>query len=109
MPSEQSNTDIGWAVVELMGHRRLGGYVREQTIAGAAFLRLDMFDGEGEDPAMTQLYSAAAVYCITPVSEEMARAVKVRPQPVARWELPPAEPEPFNPEDEPGLEPAWED
>lgn len=25
---------IGWAILELMGHRRLGGYVSEATLAG---------------------------------------------------------------------------
>ena len=37
----------GWAILELMGHRRLAGYLREQTVSGASFLRLDV-PGEGE-------------------------------------------------------------
>src|SRR5262245_4954119 len=32
----------GWAVLELMGHRRLGGYLREVSIAGAGMLRIDI-------------------------------------------------------------------
>jgi len=32
----------GWAVLELMGHRKLGGFVQEATIAGGAFLRIDV-------------------------------------------------------------------
>jgi hypothetical protein len=78
--------DIGWAIVELMGHRRLGGYVREQVVAGAAFLRIDV----PQNPPATQLYSAGAVYCITPTTETMARAAAGRGQvePVSRWELP---------------------
>lgn len=32
----------GWAILELMGHRRLGGYVSEATVAGAGFLRIDV-------------------------------------------------------------------
>lgn len=39
--------EIGWAILELMGHRRLGGYLREETIAGAAFLRIDVPRGCG--------------------------------------------------------------
>lgn len=31
-----------WAVLELMGHRRLAGFVREVTIAGAGLLRIDV-------------------------------------------------------------------
>lgn len=31
-----------WAILELMGHRRLAGYVREITLAGAGMLRIDV-------------------------------------------------------------------
>lgn len=31
----------GWAIVELMGHRRLAGFVREVSMFGASMLRLD--------------------------------------------------------------------
>lgn len=87
---QYSDDDIGWAIVELMGHRRLGGYVSEQEIAGSAFLRIDV---PGVVDA-TQFYSAGAVYCITPTTEEMARAASGRVEPVHRWELPaPEDPE----------------
>jgi hypothetical protein len=80
----------GWAILELMGHRRLAGYVQAQEIAGAGMLRIDV---PGEDgPIATQFYSPAAVYCITPTTEAIARSVakKSQPAPVQRWELPPA-------------------
>lgn len=91
--SDQTQTeDIGWAIVELMGHRRLGGYVSEQEIAGAAFLRIDVPGEPSEEPQAqpdaTQFYSAGAVYCITPTTEEMARVASGRVEPVHRWELP---------------------
>lgn len=81
-----------WAIVELMGHRRLAGHVSEQEIAGQAFLRLDV----PADPPVTQFYSASAVYCITPTTEEIARAVGARtaPAPVHRFELEAARAEP---------------
>lgn len=82
--AEETREEIGWAIVELMGHRRLGGYVSEQEIAGAAFLRIDV---PGDQDA-TQFYSAGAVYCITPTTEDMARAASGRVEPVHRWELP---------------------
>lgn len=74
----------GWVILELMGHRRLAGYLCEQEVAGAKFLRLDIPD------QATQLYSPSAVYCITPTSEETARQVATlsKPAPVQRWELP---------------------
>jgi hypothetical protein len=80
----------GWAILELMGHRRLAGYVQAQEIAGAGMLRIDVPGDDG--PIATQFYAPAAVYCITPTTEAMARAVakKNQPAPVQRWELPPA-------------------
>ena len=80
-----------WSVVELLGHRRLGAYVTEQEIAGKGFLRLDI-PGDGDAFIATQLVNPTSVYALTPVSEAMARAVARhnQPQPVQRWELPPA-------------------
>jgi len=79
----------GWVILELMGHRRLGGYLREQEIGGVSFLRLDIPEMDGI-PAATQFYGAGSVYCITPTTEEVARlCAKVnRPEPVHAWELP---------------------
>lgn len=87
----------GWAIVELMGHRRLAGFVTEQEIAGQAFLRLDIAGRavEGDDPATplqrgtTQFYSPQAVYCITPTTQDIAVAIGRRshPAPVQRYEL----------------------
>jgi len=83
-----------WAIVELMGHRRLAGFLTEQQIAGAGFLRLDVHGAEAE--VLTQFYAPAAVYAITPTTEEIARKLgdKARPQPVTRYELEPRRPEP---------------
>jgi hypothetical protein len=96
----------GWAILELMGHRKMAGYVSEVTFAGKGMIRIDVpgkrptlteriESGEGglpggDEPCATQLYSPDALYCLTPTSEEMARAVaaSAQPMPVARWELP---------------------
>jgi hypothetical protein len=92
-----------WCVLELMGHRRLAGYVTEQEIAGAAFLRIDVPGAEGQ-PDATQFYRPGVVYAITPTTEEIARAVARgnRPAPVHRWELPASSGEP---EDDDGWRP----
>lgn len=97
---EDTPQDLGWCIVELMGHRRLGGYVREVEIAGAPMLRVDVPDmattvdvaDGGFAIAATQFYSASALYCLTPVTEDMARVVarNAQPEPVHRWELPAA-------------------
>ncbi len=76
----------GWAVLELLGHRRLIGYLSEQQVAGHAFIRIDVLT----DPPATQFVSCGSVYAITPTTEDMARrAAKLsRVAPVERWELP---------------------
>lgn len=77
-----------WCFLELMGHRKLAGKVSEATVFGGALIRIDI---PGKDGAVaTQFYSPAAVYCITPTTEAMARAFATnnQPQPVTRWELP---------------------
>lgn len=99
---DQPAATLGWCILELMGHRRLGGNVSEATIAGAAMLRVDvpLFGVSADskpvaDAFATQYYSGAAIYCITPTTEAVARAVARgnQPEPVQRWELP-ALPEP---------------
>lgn len=123
--------DGAWAILELLGHRRLAGRVSEVTLAGTTMLRLDVpsvcegptarwcplhgdctcthgDDGgraiddpacplhaeasrHGEEFSATQFYGGGSVYCLTPTTEMMARAVAVRsrPEPVARYELDP--------------------
>ena len=83
----ERNPFADWAILELMGHRRLAGYVTEQEIAGAGFLRIDVPGTDG--PTASQFYSPSAVYCMTPTTEAMARAVArtCQPEPVQRWEL----------------------
>lgn len=77
----------GWAVLELMGHRRLGGYVTEEEHFGVPLLRIDI-PGPG-DSTITQFYSASALYALTPSTEEAAKAVAAynQPRPIARFEL----------------------
>ena len=79
----------GWVVLELMGHRRMGGYVSEATLAGGAFLRIDVPEDDA-GKQFTQFYPPASVYCMTPCSEEAARGVarSNRPEPVHSYELP---------------------
>jgi hypothetical protein len=85
--TEQKPAFEGWVILELMGHRRLAGYLSEQTIGGASFLRIDVPGDEGN--VATQLYSGSAVYCITPTTEAIARKVakSSEPAPVTKWEL----------------------
>lgn len=88
--SEKNETFEGFAILELMGHRRLAGYVTEREIAGVGMLRIDIPVTYEQGP-VTQFYSPQAVYCITPTTEEIVQAVAERsaPSPVSRYELKP--------------------
>lgn len=76
-----------WAILELMGHRRLAGLVTEATIGGGAFIRIDVPGKDGT--TVTQFYSPSSVYALTPVAEGVARAVAAnsQPEPVTRWDM----------------------
>jgi hypothetical protein len=79
----------GFAILELMGHRRLAGRLVEATIAGASFVRIDIPGPDGEIVA-TQFHAPHAIYAITPTTDAIARSVAARnqPTPAHRWELP---------------------
>lgn len=80
-----------WCILELMEHRRLAGKVTEAAILGGALLRIDVPGSvDGPRPPVTQFYGPAAIYCLTPTTEEIARAVaeQSEPAPVSRWEFP---------------------
>lgn len=91
MSNDTAETFDQWAIVEMLGHRRVAGRVREVQLAGAGFLRLDIpaTEGHGEQ---TQYIAPGSVYALHPVAEDVARAVagRFRPEPVHRWELPAA-------------------
>jgi len=77
-----------WCILELFGHVRLAGLVSEQTIAGAAFIRIDVPETENT-PAFTRIFGASAIYAINPVTEEFARSVvaQMAPTPVTMWDI----------------------
>lgn len=83
---ENDGKFASWAIVEIMGHRRLTGFLTEQEIGGRPMLRIDVL---GANP-VTQIYSPEALFCITPVTEETARRAAGLNQvaPVRLWELP---------------------
>ncbi len=80
-----------WAILEIMGHNRFAGFVSEQTIGGASFVRIDVPEVElkGQTrPAFTKIFGAASIYAISPVSEETARQVAtgLGQQPMSIWD-----------------------
>lgn len=90
---EQSAGFSGWAVIEIMGHKRFAGFVSEQLIAGSALVRVDVpetkhrrhtYGAPGDvaareitKPAYSKLIGVASIYCITPCDEAIARRAAV--------------------------------
>ena len=99
-PATSTSTFAEWCLVELFGHQKIVGKVSEATIAGGAFLRVDVPAFNGLQ-AFTRYYSPGAIYSINPVSEEVARGLmeQYRNVPVHRFELPQLE-EKFNDNEE---------
>ena len=89
-PNEPKNQVFDeWAKVELFGHQVIVGRVTEATLAGGAFLRVDVPEVNG-NPAFTRFFGPSAIYSITPVAEQIARDLLqvYRKEPVTRYELP---------------------
>jgi hypothetical protein len=73
MEPSQADRFESWAIIELFGHTQIAGKVSEATIGGCSFLRVDVPEIDGK-PAITKFYGQGAIYSMTPVSEELARA-----------------------------------
>lgn len=66
-----------WAVVEVMGHKQVAGYVTEEAVFGAAMCRIDIPEVDGH-PAQTVYHGGQAIYAVHPCSEALARAAAAR-------------------------------
>lgn len=77
-----------WAIVELMGHRKIAGRVSEQIIAGTPLLRIDVPHTPGA-PGFTTYYGGSAIYSLTPCAEQICigYATAHRERPVETYEL----------------------
>jgi hypothetical protein len=96
----QGVEEKGWCVLELMGHRKLAGYVSDDD----GLLRIDVYDQDPElepeeaaerdfqrvKPVATQWYGRQAIYCITATTKDLCvrYAKGLRIEPIGRWELP---------------------
>ncbi len=61
----------GWAIVELMGHRQRGGYVKDVEMFGGKMLRIDI--PVSPEATVTEFYGCTALYALRPCSEEIVR------------------------------------
>jgi hypothetical protein len=89
MSKDNGNSFNEWALVELFGHQKIVGKVSEATLAGGAFLRVDV-PAVAENKAYTRFYGPGAIYSINPITEEIARGLceQYRNEPVSRFDLP---------------------
>lgn len=66
-----------WALVELFGHQRIVGKVTVEPPEFPGMIRVDvpdlLKDGKVERPGLTRYIGKAALYGVTPVSEQTVR------------------------------------
>ncbi len=74
--SDSSSFD-NYCIVELFGHQKIVGRVTEQVIGGQTFIRVDVPPTK-RYPEFTRMFGSGAIYSITPVSEDIARAAAER-------------------------------
>lgn len=87
--SESKEGFESWGLLELMGRQRIAGRMSEQVIAAGTYLRIDV-PGIGRIPEHTRYFGHAAIYGITPTTEEVARelAAGLQSQPISTFDLP---------------------
>ena len=100
----------GWAILEVFGHRKLGGRVQVNPPEMPGMVRIDVI-AESNTPLATQYYGPTAIFCMTPATEEtarrMAKASTIRP--VQPWELPALESRPVPIHDDEAFTPPDDD
>lgn len=77
-----------YAIVELMGHQQMAGFVTEQSFGPASFFRVTVPETT-EGPSFDRILNPAAIYAINPVSEEVARAraEQIKFKPLTGWDI----------------------
>ncbi len=63
-----------YAIVEMMGHRKIAGKITDSEIGGSQLLRVDVLNASG-DVNRTEYIGVGSIYCLTVVSREVAEAV----------------------------------
>jgi len=79
----------GWMIVELFGHNVVAGLVSEQSIGGAAFIRVDVPE-VGDAAGFTKYFNGSAIYAMTPTDQATATeaAARMAVRPVTPWVVP---------------------
>jgi hypothetical protein len=66
------DTTTNWGIVELMGHKVVAGLISKSEMLGKPMLRVDV-PATSAYQEFTQFYGETAIYCVTFVSEQVAR------------------------------------
>ena len=87
--AEESADGWEWMLVEVLGHRRHTGRVREEERFGAKLLRIDVpLKGDPEAHGwQTHYYAPASLYGLTPCTREAALQANRPYEPPARYAL----------------------
>lgn len=85
MMNDNMDTFDQFCILEVVGHRRLGGRVRAVSIGGIPLLQIDVFRADG--PPVTQYYGAASIFALTLSTEEAARVASQFVPPVSAYEI----------------------
>lgn len=75
----------GWAVVELTGRAIIAGRVESFVVAGSLIWRIDVPKvGTAVPEAFSKLYGAAAIWCVTPCTEDVVKMtlLRIKPEPL---------------------------
>jgi hypothetical protein len=75
--SEDNVNNGQFVILELMGRKVIAGYATEEIRWGKPLIRIDVPETNSY-PKFTQWYGGEAIYCITPVSEEVAKLTAER-------------------------------
>lgn len=68
-----------WGILEIMGHAVFAGRLSSECIGGVDFIRVDVPELPAESdyytarPAFTKYFTQAAIFSMTPTTEEAAR------------------------------------
>lgn len=75
----------GWAVVELTGRALIAGRVETHQVGSTLFWRVDVPRvGTAVPEPFSKIYGSAAIWCVTPCTEDVARMtlLRIKPEPL---------------------------
>ncbi len=93
-PAETALSDhdeaFEWAIVEIFGHRRHAGRIREEERFGAKMLRIDVpLKGDAETHGWeSHYYGGASIFSMTPSDEATVMRINKPYEAAARYTLP---------------------